>query len=60
MHKNKTRKKLIDSLEIFHECLCSDLAESGRDRDAMAVYSEVIINEQEPEDYMFVSINKVK
>jgi len=60
MHKKKTHKRLIDSLEIFHECLCSDLAESGRDRDAMAVYSEIIINEQEPKDYMFVSINKVR
>ena len=57
--RSKTRRKLIDSLEIFHECLCSDLAESGRDADAMAVYEEVIINEQEPKDYMFVSINKV-
>ena len=56
----KTRKKLIDSLEIFHECLCSDLAESGRDRDAMAVYEEMVIDEQEPTDYMFVSINKVR
>jgi len=57
---NKTRKKLIDSLEIFHECLCSELAESGRDRDAMAVYEEIVIDEQEPEDYMFVSINRVR
>ena len=55
----KTRKKLIDSLEIFHECLCSELAESGRDADAMAVYKEIVIDEQEPKDYMFVSINKV-
>ena len=59
MHRNKTRKKLIDSLEIFHECLCSELAESGRDDDAMAVYKEMVIDEQEPKDYMFVSINKV-
>ena len=57
---NKTRKRLIDSLEIFHECLCSDLAESGRDRDAKAVYEEMVIDEQEPEDYMFVSINRVR
>ena len=56
----KTRKKLIDSLEIFHECLCSDLAESGRDRDAMAVYEELIIDEKEPEDYMFVSLYKAR
>jgi len=57
---NKTRKRLIDSLEIFHECLCSDLAESGRDRDAMAVYEEMVIDEQEPKDYMFISINRVR
>ena len=56
----KTRKKLIDSLEIFHECLCSDLAESGRDRDAMAVYEEMIIDEKEPEDYMFISLYKAR
>ena len=54
----KTRKRLIDSLEIFHECLCSDLAESGRDRDAMAVYEEMVIDEKEPEDYIFVSLHK--
>jgi len=59
MHKNKTRKKLIDSLEIFHECLCSDLAESGRDADAMAVYKEMVIDEQDPKEYVFISINKV-
>lgn len=57
---DKTRKKLIDSLEIFHECLCSELAESGRDADAMAVYEEVIINEQEPKDYMFVSLHRAR
>jgi len=59
MHKNKIRKKLIDSLEIFHECLCSDLAESGRDDDAMAVYKEMVIDEQDPKEYVFISINKV-
>jgi len=59
MHRNKTRKKLIDSLEIFHECLCSDLAESGRDDDAMAVYKEMVIDEQDPKEYVFISINKV-
>lgn len=57
---DKTRKKLIDSLEIFHECLCSELAESGRDADAMAVYEEVIIDEQEPKDYMFVSLHRAR
>lgn len=60
MRNNKTRKKLIDSLEIFHECLCSELAELGRDRDAMAVYQEMVIDEQEPEDYMFVSLYKAR
>ena len=59
MHKNKTRKKLIDSLEIFHECLCSELAESGRDADAMAVCEEMVIDEQDPKEYVFISINKV-
>lgn len=58
--RSKTRKKLIDSLEIFHECLCSELAESGRDADAMAVYEEVIIDEQEPKDYMFVSLHRAR
>jgi len=59
MHKNKTRKKLIDSLEIFHECLCSDLAESGRDADAAAIYEEIVIDGKDPKNYLFVSINKV-
>jgi len=57
---DKTRKKLIDSLEIFHECLCSELAESGRDADAMAVYQEIVIDEQEPTDYMFVSLHRAR
>lgn len=57
---DKTRKKLIDSLEIFHECLCSELAESGRDADAMAVYKEIVIDEQEPKDYMFVSLHRAR
>jgi len=57
---NKTHKKLIIKLEDFHETLCSDLAECGRKEDAMAVYSEMIIDEQEPKDYMFVSVNKVR
>lgn len=59
MLNNKTRKKLIDGLEIFHECLCSDLAESGRDRDAMAVYEEIVIDEQDPKEYVFITFNKV-
>jgi hypothetical protein len=57
--RSKTRRKLIDSLEIFHECLCSDLAESGRDDDAAAIYEEIVIDGQDPKDYMFISINKV-
>ena len=57
--RSKTRRKLIDSLEIFHECLCSDLAESGRDDDAEAIYQEIVIDGQDPKDYMFISINKV-
>ena len=57
--RNKTRKKLIDSLEIFHECLCSELAESGRDRDAMSVYEEIVIDEQDPDSYLFISLHKV-
>lgn len=57
--RNKTRRKLIDSLEIFHECLCSDLAESGREDDAAAIYEEIVIDGKDPKDYMFISINRV-
>lgn len=56
---NKTRRKLIDSLEIFHECLCFDLAESGREDDAAAIYEEIVIDGKDPKDYMFISINRV-
>jgi hypothetical protein len=59
MLNNKTRRKLIDGLEIFHECLCSDLAESGRDDDAMAVYEEIVVKGKDPKEYVFITVNKI-
>jgi hypothetical protein len=55
----KTKKQLINYLENYHESRCSDLASEGRDADAMSIYEEIVIDEQDPDSYLFISLHKV-
>lgn len=55
----KTHKQLIRNLENYHESRCSDLASEGRDADAMSIYQEIVIDEQDPDSYIFISLHKV-
>ena len=55
----KNHKRLIRNLENYHESRCSDLASEGRDADAMSIYQEIVIDEQDPDSYMFISLHKV-
>jgi hypothetical protein len=55
----KSKKQLIKYLENYHESRCSDLADQGREGDAMAIYEEIVIDEQDPDSYLFISLHKV-
>jgi hypothetical protein len=52
-------KQLIRNLENYHESRCSDLASAGREKDAMALYYEIVVDEKDPEDYLFVSYQRI-
>ncbi len=56
----KNRKKLIRYLENYHESRCSDLASDGRQQDAISIYHEIVVNEEDPEDYLFISLHRVR
>jgi hypothetical protein len=55
----KSKKELIRYLENYHESRCSDLASEGREKDAMSIYSEIIVDEEDPDSYLFISLHKV-
>jgi len=55
----KKHKQLIRNLENYHESRCSDLAEEGREGDARSLYYEIVVDEQDPKDYLFISLHKV-
>jgi hypothetical protein len=56
----KTHKQLIRNLENYHESRCSDLAEEGRKKDAQAIYYEIVVDEQNPKDYLFISLHRTR
>ena len=56
----KTHKQLIRNLENYHESRCSDLAEEGRKKDAQAIYYEIVVDEQDPKDYLFISLHQTR
>jgi hypothetical protein len=55
----KKHKQLIRNLENYHESRCSDLCEEGREGDALSLYYEIVVDEKDPEDYLFISLNKI-
>jgi hypothetical protein len=58
MSKNHTQ--LIRNLENYHESRCSDLAEEGRKKDAQSIYYEIVVDEQDPKDYLFISLHRTR
>ncbi len=56
---SKNHKKLIRNLENYHESRCSDLASDGREDDAKSLYYEIVVDEKDPEDYLFISHHRI-
>jgi len=56
----KNQRELIKYLENYHESRCSDLAEAGRKKDAQSIYYEIVVDEQDPNDYLFVSLHRAR
>ena len=56
----KTQRQLIKYLENYHESRCSDLAEAGREKDAQSLYYEIVVDEQDPKDYLFISLHRAR
>jgi hypothetical protein len=56
----KNHKQLIKYLENYHESRCSYLAEEGREEDAMSIYHEIVVDEKDPEDYLFISLHRTR
>ena len=57
---SKTQRELIKYLENYHESRCSDLAEAGRKKDAQSIYYEIVVDEQDPKDYLFISLHRAR
>jgi hypothetical protein len=55
----KNLKQLIRNLESYHESRCTDLADQGREKDAYSLYYEIVVDEKDPEDYLFMSLHKI-
>jgi pentatricopeptide repeat protein len=55
----KTKKQLIKYLENYHESRCSDLASEGREDDALSIYDEIVVDGEDPDSYLFISLHKV-
>lgn len=55
----KSKKQLIKYLENYHESRCSDLASEGREDDALSIYDEIVVDGQDPDSYLFISLHKV-
>ena len=56
----KKQRELIKYLENYHESRCSDLAEEGRKKDAQAIYYEIVVDEEDPKDYLFISLHRAR
>jgi hypothetical protein len=56
----KNHKQLIRNLESYHESRCADLAEEGRKKDAQSIYYEIVVDEKDPEDYLFISLHRTR
>jgi len=57
---SKNHKQLIRNLENYHESRCADLAEKGRKKDAQSIYYEIVVDEKDPEDYLFISLHRTR
>ena len=55
----RKHKQLIRNLENYHESRCADLAQVGREKDAQSLYYEIVVDEKDPEDYLFISLHKI-
>ena len=55
----RKHKQLIRNLESYHESRCADLAQIGREKDAQSLYYEIVVDEKDPEDYLFISLHKI-
>jgi len=55
----KSHKQLIRNLENYYESRCSDLAMEGREKDAISLYDEIVIDEKDPEEYLFISYHPI-
>ena len=57
---SKNHRQLIRNLENYHESRCSDLADEGRKKDAQSIYYEIVVDEQDPKDYLFITLHKIR
>lgn len=56
----KNHKQLIRDLENYHESRCADLAQIGREGDAKSIYYEIVVDEKDPKDYLFITLHKIR
>lgn len=55
----RKHKQLIRNLENYHESRCSDLASEGREDDALSIYDEIVVDEKDPEEYLFLTYHNI-
>jgi hypothetical protein len=50
----ETQEQQIRYLENYFESRCSKLSNEGRKEDAKSLYEEIVINNQDPDNYLFL------
>jgi hypothetical protein len=51
----ETQDQQIRYLENYYESRCQKLSDEGREGDAISLYEEMVIDGQDPDEYLFLT-----
>jgi hypothetical protein len=51
----ETQDQQIRYLENYYESRCRKLSDEGRECDALSLYQEMVIDGQDPDEYLFLT-----
>lgn len=54
----ETQEQQIRYLENYFEARCNKLNDEGKKSDALSLYEEMVVDEKDPEDYLFISLHR--
>jgi len=54
----ETQEQQVRYLENYFEARCQKLYDEGRECDAISLYEEIVVDEKDPKDYLFISLHQ--